>query len=100
MTYDSQDGNEFHVRKHDGSVRVFQESDHGLYFMDTDTTPEGTILVNTVADNRSKYNNRDYSGAAVARQLQQIIGRPSTRTYLYIIAENLLSNCPCQDKTF
>ena len=36
VTYDSsEEGNAFHVHKSDGTVRVFEESDKGLYYMDT-----------------------------------------------------------------
>ncbi len=53
-----------------------------------------TVLVNTVADNKNKYTNRDYSQAVLARKLQNIIGRPSTRRFLAIIDKNELPNCP------
>ena len=92
VTYDSSNGNEFRVVKPDGTARIFTESECGLYYMDTLTT--GTLLVNTVADNRSKYTNRDYSRAIAARQLQQIMGRPSTRNFLHLVENNLLPNCP------
>jgi hypothetical protein len=35
VIYDSSEGNAFHVHKSDGTVRVFKESDKGLYYMDT-----------------------------------------------------------------
>ena len=92
VTYNSKNGNAFHIHKPDGTVWVFQESDRGLYFMDTNAN--GTLLVNTVAENKSKYTNRDYSCAVLARQIQQIMGRPSTRSYRNIIDKNLLPNCP------
>jgi hypothetical protein len=50
--------------------------------------------VSTVADKKSKYSNRDYSRAVLARKLQNIIGRPSTRTYSRIVQEQQLRNCP------
>ena len=66
--------------------------------MDADANAEGTLLVNTVADNRSKYNNRNYSQAVLARQLQELFGRPSTQTCLRTIANNLIPNCPVTRK--
>jgi hypothetical protein len=51
-------------------------------------------IVNTVADNCTKYNNRDYSRAVLARKLQSLIGRPSVRQYWHIVDRNLLPNCP------
>jgi Reverse transcriptase (RNA-dependent DNA polymerase) len=50
--------------------------------------------VNTVAENRSNYTNRDYQRALLARTIQQKIGRPSTRTFISIVENNLLPNCP------
>jgi hypothetical protein len=50
--------------------------------------------VNTVDDNKSKYTNPDYSRAALARKRQNIIARPSTQTYMHIIDNNLMPNCP------
>ena len=78
-------------------VWVFQQSERGLFFLDTSAT--GTVLINTVAENRSRYTNHDYSLAVLARKLQQILGRPSTRSYLYIVEKYLLPNCPvtCRD---
>jgi hypothetical protein len=52
-----------------------------------------TALVNTVAVNKSRYTNCDYSRATLARKIQNIIGRQSTRSYLAIINNNLLPNC-------
>ena len=96
IKYDSKDGNEFIIFKPDGSMRrVFKQSDRGLYFMDSKmaSTTEVT-LVNTVDNNRSNYTNRDYSHAVLPRQLQKIIGRPSTRTFTKTVENNLLPNCP------
>ena len=53
--------------------------------MDTSLTPQpangtkDTVLVTTVADNASNFSNADYSQAVLARKLQKIIGRPTTR---------------------
>jgi hypothetical protein len=94
VTYDSDDDNSFKVLKPDGTMRIFSQSDRGLYYMDTATNNDGLALVNTVADNRSRYTRRDYSRAVYARKLQAIIGRPNTRHYMDIVDRNLLPNCP------
>jgi hypothetical protein len=47
-------GGEFLVQKPDGSTQSFIRSDRGLYYMDT--APHATTLVNTVAENKSKYS--------------------------------------------
>jgi hypothetical protein len=76
VTFDSTDGHQFVIHKNGGTSRKFHESQRGLYFLNTKTA--GTALVTTVADKKSKYSNRDYSRALLARKLQNIIGRPST----------------------
>ena len=92
VVYDSTVGDQFKVIKPDGSLRIFNKSDRGLFYLDT--AQDGVSLVNTVADNRTRYNNRDYSRAVVARKLQALIGRPSVRQYKQIVDRNLLPNCP------
>ena len=120
VTYDTSDGHAFHLHKNDGTVRVFKQSKKGLYYLDTsENTKDVTLvnehaemtneasdvdthikdtngvgLVNTVADNATKYSERDYSQAVLARKIQKIIGRPSTKTFLSIVEKNLLPNCP------
>ena len=88
VTFDTKEGNAFHLTKHDGTVRVFKQSPKGLYYIDTkeqgheDTGHYDVNLINTVEDNRIKYSERDYSKAVLARKVQKIIGRPSTKTFL------------------
>jgi hypothetical protein len=76
---------------------MFQQSLLGLFFMDTAKT--GTLLVNTVAENKNKYTNRDYSKALLAQNIQKQFGRPSTRAFIRIVDNKLLPNCPitCND---
>jgi hypothetical protein len=93
VTYDSSDGNKFMVHKPNGHKLEFIESDSGLFYFDT-TEDGGTMLVNTVAQNKTKYTNIDYSRASLARKIQMTIGRPSTSDFLHIIKNNLLPNCP------
>jgi hypothetical protein len=94
VTFDTSDGNAFHIHKADGTVRVFNQSPKGLYYMDTKKHQEGMTMINTVEDNSTKYSQRDYSKAILARKIQKIIGRPSTKTFLSIVEKNLLPNCP------
>ena len=94
VTFDSSEGNAFHLHKADGTVRVFNQSPKGLYYLDTNTKQDEVILVDTVKDNSAKYSQRDYAKAKLARKIQKIIGRPSTKTFLSIIDGNLLPNCP------
>ena len=99
VTYDSDGGNSFSVHKSDGTVRVFKESNRGLYYLDTDDQDKeanaSTVLnITTVADKRSNYTNRAYSRAVLARNIQKMIGRPSTKEFIKIVENNLLINCP------
>jgi hypothetical protein len=105
VTFDSAEGNAFHLHKPDGTMRVFKQSSKGLYYLDTKTNQahkdikterdgNEVNLINTVANNGTKYSQRDYSKAEMARKIQAIIGRPSTKTFLSIVDKNLLPNCP------
>jgi hypothetical protein len=74
-----------------GTVRLEDPVSRG----EIDTSADAVALtINTVDDNKSRYMNRDYSRALLARKTQDTIGRPSTRSYLHIIDNNLLPNCP------
>jgi hypothetical protein len=93
VTYDSAVSKAFIVHKNDGSKRRFQQATSGLFYMDTEQT-SGTVLVNTVEENKSKYTERNYQWALVARRLQNTIGHKSTADLVHIVKENLLKNCP------
>ena len=93
VTFDSWDGNQFVVHKDDGSRRIFKEHMEGLYYLDV-KREEGTSLVSTVADKKSRYTNRDYSQAVLARKLQNVVGRPSMKTFLEMVENKWLPNCP------
>jgi hypothetical protein len=61
--------------------------------MDINENRDGIALINTVEDNKTKYTKRDYSRALLARNIQKIIVRPSTRDFMKIIDNNLILNC-------
>lgn len=82
----------FIVTKPDGSMREFHRSVTGLHYSDTAVT--GTALVTTVADTKSNYSVRSYRQAVLARRIQNIIGRPSTRDYIKIVEGGMLNKCP------
>jgi hypothetical protein len=42
ITYDSSKGNDFHVQKADGTIRVFKELSRGLYYLETSIREAGT----------------------------------------------------------
>jgi hypothetical protein len=94
VTYDSNGGNKFLVSKPDGSSQVFHKSERGLYFLDTRANVTGTVMINTVADNKNGYTNRAYTRAVLARNIQKMVGRPTTKEFIKIVEMNLLPNCP------
>ena len=67
VTFDSNKGNAFIVHKENGATRKFQQSKSGLYY--SDMKKNEILLVNTVAENKSKYTNNDYLRAQLARKL-------------------------------
>jgi hypothetical protein len=64
-----------------------------------DTHATGITLVNMVEGNKSNFTNCNYSRAVLARSIQKMIGHPSNRTFLKIVEDKLLQNCPitCHD---
>jgi hypothetical protein len=97
VRYDSFEEKAFIVEKVDGSTCRFIQTTAGLYYIDVATasrTETGTALLLTVADKKSKYSERAYQQALVARKLQGMIGHPSTRDFLSFVDWNLILNCP------
>jgi hypothetical protein len=92
VTFDSNNGNKFTIHHADGRETVFTESQQGLYYMDT--AQESFAMLNTVAENKDKYTIDAYSRAQLARKIQIMIGRPSTKEFIKIVENNLLPNCP------
>ena len=103
MTYDSTVDNVFHVHKHD-KILKFREATRRLYYFDTYarfedfdvevSDSEGTVLINTVEENASRFSAYDFNKAQQARQLQCRIGRPSTAHFIHIMKNNQIPNCP------
>jgi hypothetical protein len=92
ITVDSEHSGSFIVTKPNGTVFKFQESDGGLYFLDTNKS--ATVMVNTVAGNNVNYTNEDYLKAVHARELQIKIGCPSIKQFIWIVTSNQFPNCP------
>ena len=82
VTYDSTNGNAFLVHQNDGTTCRFAESKNCLYFSDVLASKDATLLVSTVASNRSSYTNDEYSRATLAQQVQCTIGQPSTKDFI------------------
>jgi len=94
VTFDSLEGKQFVLHKWDGSDQVFTESHCGLYYTDMSDTSFLFNINTGLVNNNYKYPSLDYSKATPARKTQQIIGRPSTKDFIYPLDNNLFSNCP------
>jgi hypothetical protein len=97
VEYDSENGNRFELTMEGGAKKVFNKSEHGLYYLDAAPAraeSAAAVLVNTVDDNKTRYTNTEIARAKQARELQTKIGRPSTRHFIEIVSTNLLPNCP------
>ena len=52
------------------------------------------MFLNKVEENKERYTNRYYDRVIVMRKIQNKLGQPSMRTYLKVVKNNLLPNCP------
>ena len=99
IEYNSNGDEGFVVTKPTGEIFRFIESASGLHYLDMsehDKTKieNTTLVVNTVKENRRNYTNNDYLWALRAQELQIIMGRPSTTTFLELLKKNGIANCP------
>jgi hypothetical protein len=92
VVYNSHGDGSFYVNKPNGNTYEFQESQSGLYYLDTNT--QGVMMINTVSENKERYTNEDYQRAVKAREIQIKIGRPSYKDFVRIVTDILLNNCP------
>jgi hypothetical protein len=98
VMYNNTEG--FVIHKADGRKHIFKESPRGLFYLDVmakhhvQEPPDGTIMVNTVKDNKAKYSVREVERAKLARKIQHMVGNPSTKQYMAIVDGNQLPNCP------
>jgi hypothetical protein len=88
----SETGACFHVRKQDGTALDFQPSVSGLHCYDS--REHGITFAQIVAKMKEKYTVRACKRAVVARKLQDVVGRPSTRDHVKIVEGEMLRNCP------
>ena len=79
----------------DGSTMPFIRSPRGLYYHDirwNTSDKHAHVFVNTVADNMRVFNQRQIKAAERARELYIMLGRPSSRTYQYMLQHHLIKN--------
>ena len=99
VKYNSREMEGFVVTKPNGEQFNFIESSSELHYLDTSnpnpsTNVDTTLVVKTVAENKKKYTNNDYLRAMRARELQMILGRPSTVAFVDLLKRNVIANCP------
>jgi hypothetical protein len=65
ITYDSGHAKEFLVHKGNGNKQRFKQAESGLFYLDVteEADAAGTVLVNTVDNNKYKYINAAYKQA-------------------------------------
>ena len=87
------------MTKPSGKEFVFQESEGGLYYLDT-TCSQGeqrqghVFAANTVKDNKKNFTNNDYLRLIRALELQVMVGCPSDKDLIKILKASSLPNCP------
>ena len=94
VTLDTSVSQSFFVHKDDGSTRRFDRIDCDLYACDVTTTNGALLAIVTVDGQKKKYSDLDVRRATKARKLQDTIGFPSIASYLKMIDNNLILNCP------
>ena len=99
IEYNSDKDDGFVVTKPTGEKFKFVQSGAGLHYLDTtlqDTNKnvDTTLVVNTVKENKKNYTNNNYLHALRAQELQVMMGRPSTATFVEALKNNGLLNCP------
>ena len=91
VTFDSENGNKFIVHKPDGTKVIFKMSKQGLYYHDT--RDRDVILLNTVAENKAQFSNREIEGATKARELYGQVGYPSQADFINIVRYGMINDC-------
>ncbi len=104
ITMDTAEEQCFKVHVNGNKIIKFCRSSRGLYYHDVrwgpevDTSPKegqtGSILVNTVAENRALFTPRQLQKADQAYKVYQLVGHPSPKDYMNMIQMNMLKNCP------
>jgi hypothetical protein len=78
VKYDITAGNQFVIIQPDKEV-IFNQSSSGLYYHDT--ANQAIVMVNTVAENREGFTQREYDDAKVARRGLVMVGYPSPKDF-------------------
>jgi len=94
----------FEVTRGDGSIMKFVEHEIGLYVYDVsnnfvhNTNKLSQVnrytFVNTVDENLAHFSKKEIEKANLARALYIKIGRPSRTSFIHILNNNLIRECP------
>ena len=105
ITFDSNIENAFIVHLPDKIVK-FEATPEGLYRFEVPESYKESIkknknqaygtsnLVDTVAENRKGYTQRQFERAKRARALYHTIGTPTVRNFKALLRMNVIQNCP------
>lgn len=98
VTYDSDHGNFFTLRRKDGTTRIFKPTNNGLYASQLIEPKKAVAMVTTVSENMKSFTKREVKKAREARRLMEIIGRPNENHMRHIVMNNQLRNCNVTDQ--
>ena len=90
-----QKSDRFIITMNDGSIMPFIRSPRGLCYHDItwkQSESHAHIFVNTVEDNMRLFTPRQVRNAERARELYILMGRPSARTFKYMLQHGLIQN--------
>ena len=94
ITMDTSICNSLFVHKPDGTTREFHRSASNLYICNLGPPKTAMPTITTVNQQKQYYSNLDIRRADKARKLQETLGFPSTKSFLHMIDNNLIMNCP------
>jgi hypothetical protein len=106
VTMDTSAEGEMIIYRTNGTKMKFSEHKNGLYYYETGINPpfsetkttlptvHNVTLINTVAENKSVFVNREIDAADKARELYRKLGRPSQKQFEDIFSKNIIVNCP------
>eukprot|EP00536_Pseudo-nitzschia_multiseries_P008127 jgi/Psemu1/19634/gm1.19634_g len=93
VTVDTSIDNALYVHK-DGGTRRFQRSACNLYYCDMQEHNGTVLALNTVEGKANSYFVLDCSRAKKARDMQEILGFPTSQELVKMIENNIIKDCP------
>ena len=98
VTMDTSKEPAMNVHRKDGTIMSFIEHPSGLYvYNGNDVTSDAVnayTLLNTVAEHKRMFSQRQIAAADAARALYRKIGRPDESEFQSILRGNFIRNCP------